>query len=56
MQKTEFTWFVWLHIFSGVILRKARIVCEMDRDSANKDVHDLLTNGYNTEFTGILSR
>lgn len=54
-KKTEFSCGVWLHIFPGVILRKANIVCEMDKDSVNKDVHQLLANGYNTEFTGVLS-
>lgn len=54
-KKTKFSCGVWLHIYPGVILRKANIVCEMDRDSVNKDVHQLLANGYNTEFTGILS-
>lgn len=54
-KKTEFSCGVWWHIFPGVILRKANIVCEMDKDSVNKDVHQLLANGYNTEFTGVLS-
>lgn len=54
-KKTKFSCGVWLNIFPGVILRKAKIVCEMDRDSINKDVHELLANGYNTVFTGILS-
>ena len=54
-KKTEFSCGVWLHIFPGVILRKAKTDCEMGRDSVNKDVHELLANGYNTEFRGILS-
>lgn len=46
---------VWLHVFPGVIWSKAEIVGEMDRDSVNEDVPELLANGFNTEFTGILS-